>query len=1156
LRSAPISSRGGRAACALSLLLLALALGFVPRASGQGEGPASGSRTFEFTGAPQTFTVPDGIFWLTIDAQGGHGGQEYDDHTAAGGRGGGVTATVPVTPGEVLTVRVGEFGWGHGGYGWAHGGDHGTTNGNAQAHSAAGGGGASGVDDGVGNPLVVAGGGGGGGGDDTDDAWGGRGGDGGHPASRGFNGNWASEVGGTNDDAVGGCGGCEQGHDGAAGESEDNAAQKGAAGGGGGGGVHGGGGGKSGAYEAFQTSSVGGGGGGAGSSYVKPHALLPHFYTSARGCGHSTGGALCNGQVLLSWGAAPHTIRVDGGAGQDVPISQDFGPLSAKVTDARGVPATGVPVRFSAPDVGPSGYFPGFVTQMTVTTDANGVATVPQLTANGVAGRWTAEASVDGVPIPARYGLLNDVASTTTIVSSSASSSSAGEAVSFEAVVQSAARFQDARATGRVQFWIDGAPAEDPVVLDPGDGSASSPPIASLPAGDHPVKAEYLGDENHAPSSRTITQTVTKAATTVELTSSPNPSSVGQPVVLAARVAVHGSGGGVPTGDVAFELEDGTPLGVVALDGAGEAELASSAVPVGLQRVVARYAGDGDHAASDGSVVQSVGDELTATLVSSTSNPSTYGEPVTLSATARRSDAGVPLAGRIAFRIDDDELCPPAELGAGGTITCQLTEPLPPGTHSVRADFEPADGSGDEPSYGTLEQRIVPAATTTAVTVAPEPAPLGTALRMEAQVAAVVPGAESPSGTVQFFADGSALGAPVPVQDGRATLEPACVIGAAICSLAAGPHAIEARYVDDAPLPRFSASHGATLHRVGAATTRTLVSSDASPALQGQAVRFSARVDAQAASAGTPTGPVQFVVDGQPFGEPVAVRRGVAVSLPARELALGAHEVVARFLGSSGYAASDASMTQQVDAPPPPAAPPPGAVSPAQAPPPRFIVRSTRARVDSDGTLALRVACSGAPGRRCAGRLTLRTVRAMPARLWVRAARERAARVKVATRLVSLAPGSDARLKVDLDGNGARLLARRRARDLRVRARMNGEPGSVGALRLIRSSAPAIAIDRRAARLDGAGRLVLRLSCPAPWRTWCDGELTLAAGGERLGRRALMLAGGPRQRVRVALEPAARAALRAAGRVRVRTLSRIPAGRATVRERTLEVSDG
>jgi hypothetical protein len=84
--------------------------------------------TFSHTGATQSWTVPDDVVEATFDLYGAEGGGESN-----GGRGARVTATVPVTPGEVVTIVIGGAG-GHpafgpfplsfngGGDGWHSGG--------------------------------------------------------------------------------------------------------------------------------------------------------------------------------------------------------------------------------------------------------------------------------------------------------------------------------------------------------------------------------------------------------------------------------------------------------------------------------------------------------------------------------------------------------------------------------------------------------------------------------------------------------------------------------------------------------------------------------------------------------------------------------------------------------------------------------------------------------------------------------------------------------------------------------------------------------------------------------------------------------------------------------------------------------------------------
>ncbi|WP_201981570.1 glycine-rich protein [Hymenobacter rubidus] len=92
--------------------------------------------TFNYTGGPQYYTVPAGIFRLQVVAQGGAGGSsnvvsQYDSH------GGQATGYVTVVPGEVLTVQVG--GQGHSYY--VVGNNDGGYNGGGSASLNGGGGG-------------------------------------------------------------------------------------------------------------------------------------------------------------------------------------------------------------------------------------------------------------------------------------------------------------------------------------------------------------------------------------------------------------------------------------------------------------------------------------------------------------------------------------------------------------------------------------------------------------------------------------------------------------------------------------------------------------------------------------------------------------------------------------------------------------------------------------------------------------------------------------------------------------------------------------------------------------------------------------------------------------------------------------------------------
>ena len=119
--------------------------------------------TFTYKGAAQTYTVPAGVYSLTVDAQGARGGSNYDK--TPGGAGGRVVTTLAVTPNETLTIYVG----GQGGVAPSPGSGGAGYNGGGQGTSANGGGGgatdlrrsATVPSTSLADRLVVAGGGGG-----------------------------------------------------------------------------------------------------------------------------------------------------------------------------------------------------------------------------------------------------------------------------------------------------------------------------------------------------------------------------------------------------------------------------------------------------------------------------------------------------------------------------------------------------------------------------------------------------------------------------------------------------------------------------------------------------------------------------------------------------------------------------------------------------------------------------------------------------------------------------------------------------------------------------------------------------------------------------------------------------------------------------------
>ena len=99
-----------------------------------------------------------------------------------------------------------------------------------------------------------------------------------------------------------------------------------------------------------------------------------------------------------------------------------------------------------------------------------------------------------------------------------------------------------------------------------------------------------------------LSQVVNKAATTTTLTSSLNPSVVGQAVTFTATVSITDPVPGPPTGTVTFK--DGTTtLGTGTLDASGVATFTTSTLAAGRHSIKATYNGDASFKTSTSAVL-------------------------------------------------------------------------------------------------------------------------------------------------------------------------------------------------------------------------------------------------------------------------------------------------------------------------------------------------------------------------------------------------------------------------------------------------------------------------------------------------------------------------------------------------------------------------
>ncbi len=191
----------------------------------------------------------------------------------------------------------------------------------------------------------------------------------------------------------------------------------------------------------------------------------------------------------------------------------------------------------------------------------------------------------------------------------------------------------------------------------------------------------------------------------VSVASAPNPSTYGQPVAFTATVSAAASGLPTPTGTVTF-MDGSTNLGNGMLNASGIATYTTTAaqlLPVGTDTITASYPGDSNFGSSSGSAMQTVTQAATITTVMSSSNPSTYGQSVTFTATVSPATSGLPTpTGSVQFAIDGSNFNDPVTLSNGMASITDAVLLVSGSPHAVSATYNPAATANFTSSTGTL----------------------------------------------------------------------------------------------------------------------------------------------------------------------------------------------------------------------------------------------------------------------------------------------------------------------------------------------------------------------------------------------------------------------------------------------------------------------
>ena len=390
-------------------------------------------------------------------------------------------------------------------------------------------------------------------------------------------------------------------------------------------------------------------------------------------------------------------------------------------------------------------------------------------------------------------------------------------------------------------------------------GGAAVLTLSNLPAGTHTIQASYSGDNANAPAtSAPLTQSITQATPAITVSSTANPTTVGEFIVFNISFTP------VSPGATLSVMDGQTVLSTVTPTSAGAASYTTSSLPAGSHAISVVWAGDANVAAGSSAVLtETVQSSTTVTLAGPTTL--TYGQPATFTATVSPSAA----TGIVQFNDGGTLLGAPTLSGGSASVTVPN---LTVGTHLVVATYE---GDGVYiPNNTSLSVTVNKVVSSVTLATASNPSTVGTAVTL---TATVLP--SSATGTVQFLNGATVLGSAV-LANGSAQIS--------VANLPVGSNSLTAVYSGD-PVNAGSAS-AAIVQTVAKVASTTALAGPASPLNVGQSATFTATVTPSSA-----TGTIQFL-DGAVAIGAVAVNGGTAV-FSTTALAAGSHSITAAYSG-------------------------------------------------------------------------------------------------------------------------------------------------------------------------------------------------------------------------------------------------------------------
>jgi hypothetical protein len=323
--------------------------------------------------------------------------------------------------------------------------------------------------------------------------------------------------------------------------------------------------------------------------------------------------------------------------------------------------------------------------------------------------------------------------------------------------------------------------------------------VYPLGSGTHQVDASYAGDSIYqaSVSSTTVPLLAAPTSTTTVLTVSPTSATVsGQTVTLTATVTPYTVGPPTTTsnGDTVNFFNGTTQLGSSTVTN-GVATFSTTALPVGSDALSAQFMGD---ASNPQNYLASTSSTMTVTVttivLTSSANPSSYGQPVTITATVPSG-----FTGTVTFNDGSTVLGTSTIAGSVATYT---TSTFSVGQHNITGAYS---GNHNAATSPVLVQTVNPATPVVNVTTS-GPSIVGSPVTITVTLPAGGSGIAGATGTVTVTSGTTTIGSG-PLSGGVYTVQTS--------TLPVGTDLITASYVGDG---NYTSATGSTNQTVNKAT--------------------------------------------------------------------------------------------------------------------------------------------------------------------------------------------------------------------------------------------------------------------------------------------------------------------------------------------------